>query len=231
MLQWSDFDLQQDRDTCLTSSGSSWAKQQTQCFRRPHQPGPRRKTRASSRDHFSQAEEKSSSTFPRPLQPGPRRKLECLLKITSVGVIHLDVELGESTLRVGSPDSNNASPLRSLPPLLDTTQQQDFAICGVNHTARLLPHFKRYMPPIQRRPLRMEAYISACQSQQPSTVIQAVTKESQLVNHMVMEIRTISYDSQGIYTLRARRKGSRPIQPRKIENTRQLYKFIVTFAN
>jgi len=45
----------------------------------------------------------------------------------------------------------------------------------------------------------MEANISAYQSQQPSTVIWTVTRESQRANHAVMDIRTvhtISYDSQ-----------------------------------
>jgi len=60
------------------------------------------------------------------------------------------------------------------------------------------------------RTLQMEADIFAWQSQQSSTVIWKVTRESQHTNHTVMEIcmtRTISYDSQDIYTLRTRRKG------------------------
>jgi len=46
----------------------------------------------------------------------------------------------------------------------------------------------------------MEADISACQSQQPSVMIWAVTRESQRANLVVVKIRmtrTISYDSQG----------------------------------
>ena len=47
-------------------------------------------------------------------------------------------------------------------------------------------------------------------------VIWAVTKESQRVNHVVMEIcmiYTISYDSQDIYMLRIRRKKKEESKP------------------
>ena len=93
-----------------------------------------------------------------------------------------------------------------------------FPICGDNHTARSPHGLNVVTPSIQRQSLRMKADISACQSQQPSTMICAVTRKSQHANHAVMEIHTIrtsKYDSQGIYTLRSRPRKwqqSKPIQ-------------------
>ena len=81
------------------------------------------------------------------------------------------------TTQAGSLNPHSAGPLRSLPPLLlDTAQQQDSAICESitlpdhSHVLNII------MPPIQRMSLQMEADISARQSQQPCAVIWAVTR-------------------------------------------------------
>jgi len=176
----------------------------------------------------------SPSTFPRPLQTGQRRKSECLSEIISAWLIRSDDNFSESTLRVGSPDLNNAGPLRSLPPpLLDKVQQRDSMICGVNHTAKSLSRFKRYNA---SNPAQVVSDKGGDFCMSVTTIKRddlAVTRESQCANHTVMEIsttRTSSYDSQDIYTLRTRRKDN-SIQAnlaRKIVNTRYLYKFTVT---
>jgi len=57
--------------------------------------------------------------------------------------------------------------------------------------------------------------IFTCKSQQPSTMIWPVTRELQHANHEVMGIHTtrmISYDSQGIYTLRSRSRMGESFQ-------------------
>ena len=64
---------------------------------------------------------------------------------------------------------------------------------------------------MEARLLWIEADISACQSQQSSAVIWTVIRGSQRANHAIMEIRmihTISYVSQGIYTLRSGLEGN-----------------------
>ena len=89
----------------------------------------KRQTRVPSRNHFGRDRGESSSAP----------------QIISARVIHPDENFGGSTLRVGSSDPRNAGLLQSLSsPLLDTTQRQKFAICGVNHTARPLSRFQRY---------------------------------------------------------------------------------------
>ena len=85
------------------------------------------------------------STFPRPLQSGPKRKLECLPEIISARVLHPYKNLAKVLCRSRVTIPHNTGPLRNLlPSLLDTTQQRDFAIGEVNHTARSLSYFKRY---------------------------------------------------------------------------------------
>ena len=87
----------------------------------------KQQARVPSRDYFSHDREESPSASP-----------------FSPSFIQMRT-LAKSTLRVGSPNPHNTGPLQSLPPpLLDTAQQQDSAICGVNHTVRSLSRFKRY---------------------------------------------------------------------------------------
>ena len=157
-------------------------------------------------------EEKSLRTFPRSLQPGARRKSEWLPEIISARIIHPNIELWWKHFA----GRESWSPQRRLTIKTSTSTTRYSSEAGFHDlwSKSLSDHsyiFNSIMPPIQGRSLRMEADVSSCQSQQLSVVIWAVIRESQHANHTIMEIhttRTISYDSQGIYTLRIRRKGN-----------------------
>jgi len=179
-LLWLNSELHQDRYTCLTPSGSSRVKKQTQCSRRPPQSGLRRKARAPSWVTSARSEEKAWK-HPRD-HFSSRRSSRCRTLAKAL--------------------CGSISPIR--------TTQVHYEVFHLHYWIQLssgIPRsvesiFNAIMLPIQRKLLRMEEDISACQSEQPSVVIWEVTRESQHVNHAVMEIRTtrtISYDSGYLY--------------------------------
>ena len=120
------------------------------------------------------------STFSRPLQPGQRRKPVCL----SSEIISARVTIQMRTLAKILCGSGVPIPITQ-------TQYEAFHLHYWIQLSSRIPQFMEsitlpdhfhvsnaIMPPIQRRSLRMEVDISACQSQQSSVMIWAVTRES-----------------------------------------------------